>query len=135
MTELPGFLAQQLDHGIHKPLFQIIPITKTTSTPLNTTLITRLREQRNKAIRSYVPQDIDARAVSPWLLTTGWHLHVQPFPVAELQRLVESPRKNDPLYKLSNAIDMLFERGLTLLDQTPELILQKLNSPDPQKKG
>ena len=134
-TSLPTCFAQQLNRNIYKTLFQVIVTPKTTiMTPANT-IIENLRKERDTIIRKYIPHDVDARAVSPWLLATGWHTHVAEYETDELIHLVKVPKNEDHLDKLSKAVLMLLEKGYGYLDQTSEIVLQKLNSADPAKDG
>jgi hypothetical protein len=93
-----------------------------------------MRQEMAEVIRvEQVPQD--KRMVSPWLLTTKWHEHVASHDVMTLRRLVGIPKADDPtLANLADAVDQYFESALVLLDTTDELILQRLNSPDPSKE-
>jgi hypothetical protein len=80
-----------------------------------------------------VPQD--KRTVSPWLLTTRWHEHLAGNKPEDLMDLVAIPKRNDELMPLlKEHVEAYFERALTLLSTTDELILQRLNSPDPMKE-
>jgi len=134
-TSLPTCFAQQLNRGIYKTLFQVIVPPKTTiMTPANT-IIENLRKERDTIIQKYIPHDVDARAVSPWLLSTGWHTHVAEYDTDELIHLVKVPKQEDHLDKLSKAVLMLLEKGYGYLDQTSEIVLQRLNSADPAKDG
>ncbi|KAG2063025.1 hypothetical protein BDR04DRAFT_953732, partial [Suillus decipiens] len=81
-----------------------------------------------------VPQD--NRMVSPWLLSTKWHEHTAGHDPATLRKLVEIPKADDPIMPdLTYAVEQYFESALVILDTTEELILQRLNSPDPLKNG
>ena len=123
---------QQLDRGAHKTFWRVAD-TKETSCDYQE-VIDRMRQEMAEVIRvEQVPQD--KRMVSPWLLTTKWHEHVASHDVMTLRRLVGIPKADDPtLANLADAVDQYFESALVLLDTTDELILQRLNSPDPSKE-
>ncbi|KAJ6562794.1 hypothetical protein DFH09DRAFT_1478863 [Mycena vulgaris] len=81
----------------------------------------------------------NARMISPWLMLmrTGWHEHVQPFKdeIPELRHLVSMPSPGDKMYCLHDRVKEYLTNAMVLLDATDELVLQHLNSPDPDKKG
>ncbi|KAI6038201.1 hypothetical protein EDC04DRAFT_2604193 [Pisolithus marmoratus] len=79
---------------------------------------------------------LDGRMVSPWLLTTQWHEHMAGKDIKQLCSLVTLPKNNDgDIPGLRDAVEAYYEEALTLLDRTGELVLQRLNSPDPMKSG
>ncbi|KAI6025416.1 hypothetical protein EDC04DRAFT_2606298 [Pisolithus marmoratus] len=92
-------------------------------------------EEQLKTVR--VPKD--DRLVSPWLLTTCWHEWARWLrkPTEELRAMVALPRPSLPEeehYKtLVETIELYFEEAVTMIDSTDELVLQRLNSPDPVK--
>ncbi|KAG2045750.1 hypothetical protein BDR06DRAFT_1015331 [Suillus hirtellus] len=98
-------------------------------------VIDKMRKEMADVIRvEQVPQE--KRMVSPWLLTTKWHEHVAGHDVATLRRLVEFPKVDDPIMpKIAHGVEAYFDGALRLLEVTDELILQRLNSPDPLKEG
>lgn len=75
----------------------------------------------------------NARMVSPWLMRTGWHKHVEGKDVAALCQLVALPEANE-FPGLQQAVLKYFEQATDLLEETDELVLQRLNSADPTKK-
>jgi hypothetical protein len=77
----------------------------------------------------------NARLVSPWLMRTGWHLHIQGHSVESLHALVtQHEKKNSPaITMLRTAVHQYFEKATDLLDATDELVLQKLNTSDSDK--
>ncbi|KAJ7098481.1 hypothetical protein C8R43DRAFT_251881 [Mycena crocata] len=80
--------------------------------------------------------DPDARQVSPWMQRTGWHLLTRGYDVADLRRLVAMPKKDDPeMPGLHALVDWYVEIANGLLENTSELVLQMLNSADPDKDG
>ncbi|KAI6155874.1 hypothetical protein BKA82DRAFT_4011284 [Pisolithus tinctorius] len=80
---------------------------------------------------------LDGRMVNPWLLTTRWHEHVAGQNIRQLCSLVSLPKAKDgdiPA-ELRDAVDAYYQQALSLLNCTEELVLQRLNSPDPTKSG
>lgn len=123
---------QQLDRGAHKTFWRVAD-TKETSCD-HQEVIDRMRNEMAEVIRvEQIPQD--KRMASPWLLTTKWHEHVAGHDVTTLRGLVGIPKADDPtMANLADAVEQYFESALVLLDTTDELILQRLNSPDPSKE-
>jgi hypothetical protein len=80
-----------------------------------------------------IPQD--NREISPWLLTTRWHEHIAGLESSHLCKLVCLPKDNEAdMPKLKENVKAYFEEALELLPTTDELILKRLNSPDPVKQ-
>jgi hypothetical protein len=97
-------------------------------------VIDRMRkEMAEVTMVEQVPQE--SRMVSPWLMTTKWHEHVAGHDISILRKLVEIPKADDPeMPHLQEAVEEYFRHAHTLLEVTDELILQRLNSPDPIKE-
>lgn len=80
----------------------------------------------------------DERLISPWLHTTRWHQHTDLFQdKSVLRELVRIPdHEDDDLDApgIKKAVQKYFNMALELLPLTDELVLKKLNSPDPAKK-
>ncbi|KAI5996060.1 hypothetical protein EDC04DRAFT_2612936 [Pisolithus marmoratus] len=56
--------------------------------------------------------------------------------IKQLCSLVAFPKNNDgDIPGLRDAVEAYYEEALSLLDKTGELVLQRLNSPDPMKSG
>ncbi|KAI6016334.1 hypothetical protein BKA83DRAFT_4497956 [Pisolithus microcarpus] len=82
-----------------------------------------------------VQTPLDNRMVSPWLLTTQWHEHMAGKDIKQLCSLVTLPKNDDDFVPgLRDAVEAYYEESITLLDRTGELVLQRLNSPDPTKR-
>ena len=123
---------QQLNKGLNRQFWQVADDEE----PLcdNQEVINRLRKEMAKVTRvEQVPQE--SRMVSPWLMTTKWHEHVAGHDISMLRKLVEIPKADDPdMPHLQEAVEEYFRHAQTLLEVTDELILQRLNSPDPIKE-
>lgn len=74
----------------------------------------------------------DPRTVSPWLLSTKWHEHIEGFETTELRNLISFPGKEE-LQGLPKLVELYFQDATGLLPSTSELTLQKLNTSDPAK--
>lgn len=76
---------------------------------------------------------VNARAISPWLLASGFHLHVETFNKTELMALVAGGLDTKTA-KIRKVVRKYYFKAADLLPVTPELVKQMLNSPDPPKK-
>ena len=75
--------------------------------------------------------------VSPWLLLTGWHTYVESLnlPMECVCQLVALPCSHSGDIKaLSAAVEIYFQGATLLIDSTDELVLQRLNLPNPGKQ-
>jgi hypothetical protein len=128
----PQVLIQQLDKQTSNTFFRVEPWNKPEAMPHEIYLKTL--EESLEADRKVKggEEDMNSRQISPWLLTTRWHKHIAGYDPRELRQLVANPKRNE-FPGLHNAIDHLFKVGLTTMDSCPELVLQRLNTPDPAK--
>ncbi|KAJ7110415.1 hypothetical protein C8R44DRAFT_883572 [Mycena epipterygia] len=88
--------------------------------------------------RDHRPAEIpNTRMISPWLMRTRWHEHILPYRPhsAELREFVAIPTSHDPLAALHESVTQYFSWATALIDGTDELVLQKLNSKNPDKDG
>lgn len=81
----------------------------------------------------------DSRLISPWLLTTRWNEHVANMgeTIEQQRNLVSLSRANmqeNCCRHLPQLVECYFQEALQLIDTTDELVLQRLNSPDPIRK-
>ena len=75
---------------------------------------------------------VNARSVSPWLLATGWHLHIQGYKTQELLDLISIPKEQE-FPGLRALIKRYMIKATDLIDSTDNLCLQHLNTADPAK--
>ncbi|EPQ50228.1 hypothetical protein GLOTRDRAFT_134134 [Gloeophyllum trabeum ATCC 11539] len=79
-------------------------------------------------------RQINARLVSPWLITTKWHEHVAGYHIGTLIQLVATPKK-DEFPGLKKLVFNYMSSATGSIKSTAELVLQTLNTPDPAKTG
>ncbi|KAJ7639149.1 hypothetical protein FB45DRAFT_863926 [Roridomyces roridus] len=81
-------------------------------------------------------EEPNARMVSPLLMYTKWHLDVLPHQgrIEELRNLVATPKEDDELAWVAPLVHGYFQYATNLIDATDELVLQRLNSHDPDKQ-
>jgi hypothetical protein len=115
-----------------RSLFRVEAPQQNPSCP-NTALVATLRAETDKGFKGDVhPKDLNARAISPWLLTTKWHLHVAGHNPHKLQALVE-PLKHRDMPRLVASVKLYYANAIDLIARTDELTLQHLNTADPAK--
>ena len=128
----PQVLVQQLDKQKSNMFFRVEPWNKPKAMPDDIYL--KNVEESLEADRTEKGKEAEtnARQISPWLLTTRWHEHFAGYDPEELRQLVAKPKK-DEFPGLHNVVNNLFKLGLEIMDNCPELVLQRLNTPDPAK--
>jgi Orsellinic acid/F9775 biosynthesis cluster protein D len=131
VTSWPTVDIQQLDRQVHKTFFRVTPLKLPTVIP-DDTYIQNLTKLMEESQDEYVAGGLNARQISPWLLTTRWHEHVEGYDVAELRTLTAVPIRTE-FPGLHKGLEHLFALCLEAMDQLPELVLQRLNTPDPAK--
>jgi hypothetical protein len=98
-------------------------------------MVAELRAGYTASLKQHNPYLGPASSISPWLLSTGWHLHAAAYQHSDIQHLTELPKnKEDPLMRIVEAVHCLIAHAVALIPLTPELVLQLLNSPDPIKE-
>ncbi|KAF8425053.1 hypothetical protein L210DRAFT_3509366 [Boletus edulis BED1] len=102
-------------------------------------MVTTLMAELNKELE-VVRIPTDGRLVSPWLRTTRWHEHIAATSTSidDLRTRIALPRpqiEETCCKNLQQLVEQYFQEALELIDTTDELILQRLNSPDPAKHG
>jgi hypothetical protein len=131
-TIWPQALVQQLDKQTSNTFFRVEPWAKPEAMPDSIylkNLEESLEAERTEGRRE---GETNARQISPWLLTTRWHEHIAGHDPIELKELVTVPKKHE-FPGLHDAVKYLFKVALDMIDNCPELVLQRLNTPDPAK--
>jgi hypothetical protein len=75
---------------------------------------------------------LNARSISPWLLTTRWHEHIHGYDTQELLGLIVLPKESE-FPGLKSLLLRYMVEATRLIGVTSELALQRLNTPDPFK--
>ncbi|KAI6009128.1 hypothetical protein EDC04DRAFT_2964128 [Pisolithus marmoratus] len=142
-TELPSHITgprpmvQQLRKGAGdtQALWEVEIAQDEGRSTLHQSLVDSLLKELEPTLQ-VIQTPLDGRMVSPWLLTTRWHEHMAGKDIKKLCSLVALPKNNDgDIPGLRDAVEAYYEKALSLLDKTGELVLQRLNSPDPMKSG
>lgn len=82
--------------------------------------------------KSLVPET-DVRNVTPWLRVTKWHEYFKGIDTQSLRAMVEHPTTSE-FPDLAHSVLYLFVKASDYIENTTTLVLEKLNSPDPQKQ-
>ncbi|KAJ7922259.1 hypothetical protein B0H13DRAFT_2411755 [Mycena leptocephala] len=106
----------------------------TTSTPAATTSNSAVNGSK---ISDYRPEELpNPRMITPWLLRNGWAEHLHPYREhdEELRELASLPSEEEfPI--LQEVVAAYFWKATKLIKKTHEVVLQRLNSADPDKNG
>jgi len=122
--------AQQLNKSLSRTFFRVIvPALEVVDLKKPFHAMLQDIEAGQKAL---VPVT-DVRNVSPWLRITKWHESFKGLDTDILRSMVEHPT-NEEFPNLSDAVLFFFQKASDYIEDTTTLVLQKLNSPDPDKK-
>jgi hypothetical protein len=122
---------QVINRGVTKNLFRVTLPTQTEAPQQTDAILKDFQNFNWKSVETALAIP-NARMISPWLMRTGWHLHVQPYDKKQLGDLVKMPEK-DTFPGLHENVTQYFETATNLLNDTDELVLQRINTADPDK--
>jgi hypothetical protein len=131
VSSWPLVKVQQLDKQMHKSFFRVSPRSRP-DVVLDDDYIVHLKNLMDMEEKQFIAGGVNSRQISPWLLSTRWHEHIDGYDTDELRGLVAMPSKNE-FPGLSDGLEHLFGLGLEALKELPELVLQRLNTSDPAK--
>ncbi|KAF9439961.1 hypothetical protein P691DRAFT_768534, partial [Macrolepiota fuliginosa MF-IS2] len=129
----PSTPAQRLDNALHSTLFPVI-VPPNPSAPPSLAWLNALDTTNAKAIKSDPLAVSDPRDLNQWLRSTNWATHVQGYDVDFLRSLVAYPADKEFPW-LREAVVQKFIADAQLIEKTPLLALQKLNTENPAKTG
>jgi hypothetical protein len=127
----PTVKVQQLDKQAHKMFFRVTPRNKPDVMP-DDIYIQNLKNLMETTEKDFLAGGLNCRQVSPWLLSTRWHEHIDGYDTEELRALAAVPSRHE-FPGLHDGLEHLFGLGLEALDELPELVLQRLHTSDPAK--
>jgi len=124
---------QRLNQGAAKSAFQIIPKNPVVPSKVDQVV----QHYRQEVQQIWDSQDreegeVEDRLLNAWLRSTRWHEHVEPYKTEELRQLV-APLAKEEYPELKAAVFDLLSMSLDVIKKMPELVLQRLNTPDPAK--
>lgn len=108
------------------PYFQISNLSDAEQS-VDDMIISDMRRAADEALAQQSTPE-DDRAISPWLLTTKWHLLVKDYAPSNLTALVRMPSKNQ-FPALHEAVHQYALSAAEVLPIAPEIVLQRLNTP------
>ena len=131
-AQFTSCLGQILNKGAANTILRVVqpqalpPTPSSAAEPLDA--FTAFHQSQALAAQVTAPNN---RFISPFLTRTNWHVHIQDYDAEELCSLVSMPK--DEYIEVTTAIHSYFAVANNYLDtaKTPELVLQKLNSEDP----
>jgi hypothetical protein len=131
-TRWPECCAQRLTlHGKAAQFFEVIqPHPVHHAMPIQT-LVNDLRTEISQ-VADVEMATLNARSISPWLLSTRWHEHIEGYETLELLELVAVPKEGE-FPGLKGLLFQYMEHATALIPITAELLLQRLNTGDPAK--
>lgn len=119
--------------GFTSSYFQVNKQTALSATPWEAMVATAQAEMADEETMDHCQnRQINARLVSPWLITTKWHEHVAGYHIGTLIQLVATPKK-DEFPGLKKLVFNYMSSATGFIKSTAELVLQTLNTPDPAK--
>lgn len=89
---------------------------------------------RAEEITPVAAEKLDPRLVGPWLLSTGWHLHIDKFKKEDLLRLIAHPKTDERWGNLAKGLESYSDACLGLMSTTSHLALRRLNTSEPLKE-
>ncbi|KAK7685372.1 hypothetical protein QCA50_011234 [Cerrena zonata] len=127
---------QQLNHSSHKQFFKVILPQSTSNPQINIAkmFITQARQQVKTVYAKLEAETSDARLITPWLLSTKWHIFTAGCDTEALCAMVAFPIPSE-YPGLAHIVKAYCQSALQLIDSTDTLTLQKLHTPDPDKTG
>ncbi|KAF8828442.1 hypothetical protein HHX47_DHR4000661 [Lentinula edodes] len=122
----------------HSAPFVITPLALKPPSPIDSiieTLATKLKHTYTMPSTVGVGEyTLNTRLITPWLLKTKWPLIIGSHSIPQLRTLSSQATADDDLLtKASSVIHSLTAQAVVMIDLIPELILQKLNTPEPSK--
>jgi hypothetical protein len=141
----PGFTTQVLNGGALNAKAHIRVVERPLNPPPSSAIIPTQPHTTGQKISDLVT-DFDAntycaeelpnsRMISPWLLRTGWHKHLEPYRAHDPELIELASVPYDGQFPcLYTAVSKYFSDAGKLIDKTNEVVLQKLNSADPDKE-
>lgn len=128
---IPCSYQQLSGKDTHKAKFRVHPKVVP---PPSTTLEAMMKAVREEVTLLGKPDQstVNARAISPWLLASGFHSHTEGHDMGALMTLTAGGT-DVKTTKLRTVVRMYYNRLTGLLPQTDTLVKQMLNSPDPLK--
>ncbi|KAF8888727.1 hypothetical protein CPB84DRAFT_1849547 [Gymnopilus junonius] len=123
--------AQQINSSNHSTYFKVLPPVESSPPTSFDFMIEDFKAKRKEMLAKFNMSSVDPRQLSPWLMATRWHLHVDPFSQQHLMDLVALPRQEQEpnLFILIEVVHAYTQTADKAIDSLPLLALQRINSP------
>jgi Orsellinic acid/F9775 biosynthesis cluster protein D len=119
--------------NFHKALFPVVEgVQSLREVDSEKSILSSLETELENSQRKFVGEE-DVRNISPWLRATKWDQYLKGADMSALRELAHGSTSVD-FPALKKSVMHLFESCQMLIGETSILSLQKLNSPDPQKR-
>lgn len=125
-------LGQQLDRGGHKTYFTIYPPPQNPNKS-HQDIITDLRKRQLELDGTVEGERLDPRLLSPWLKSTKWLDLIARKDTTVLRSLAAIPQQGE-FPNLNKIVAAYYAEIRQYFELLPELVLQRLHSPDPSKE-
>ncbi|KAG6863979.1 hypothetical protein C0991_001399, partial [Blastosporella zonata] len=124
---------QRLDNGFHATWFPVIVPEEPSPDPSSPShIIAQLRTAQKNHNQQPLGHSLDPRRVNPWLQSNNWLDFLKDRDLSALIDYASLPKANE-FPRLAEYVQALFLASSDLLDHTPELTLQRINTSDPAK--
>lgn len=130
-------MVQQFNRSNAKSYFQVdfehsVNDQASTSDNPYMTLVSEASETVVQLHSKIEAETANARLISPWLLSTHWHLFIDGYDSAKLLAMVAYPIPSE-FPTLSTLVALYTQHCVELIHLTDDIVLQRLNTPDPAK--
>ncbi|KDQ05749.1 hypothetical protein BOTBODRAFT_182261 [Botryobasidium botryosum FD-172 SS1] len=129
-------LVQQINAGSARTLFEVVPRTQAPPSATAASFDELMAGYRVQVAEWQADGagPHDARLVSPWLLSTEWHLHVAGHDNAKLRALVSTPLATDEDFpRLKEVVQAYFQEATAMIPRLSVLTRRRLNTQEPEK--
>lgn len=129
-------LVQQINASTARALFEVLPRSQAPPPASASSFDDMMADCRTQiaALEGSGVGQRDARLVSPWLLSTEWHLHVKGHDNAKLMALVSTPLVTDKRFpRLKETVQTYFQEATAMMPRLDVLTKRRLLTPEPEK--
>lgn len=124
----PLTMGQQLNRSTSNTWFRVSTIEYHTPRTQTDEMVAQIES----AVQATIPASTDVRNVTPWLRITRWHEYTKDYVKSDLRKMVAYPNFGELLH-LKTAVQQFWEKASNLIDSTSLLVLERLNTPHPEK--
>ncbi|KAF9473073.1 hypothetical protein BDN70DRAFT_771411, partial [Pholiota conissans] len=126
--------AQQFNHSTSNEWFRVIVLQDDITQKTPSAIVVAEMEQQLLDATKIPAQEHDARNVTPWLRVTQWYHYTLMYNKDDLRKMVALPTHGEMSF-LKAAVERFWADSSKFINETPLLILQKLNTPCAEQSG